>query len=278
MLSYQHGYHAGNHADLLKHCALALCLEARLRKSSPLCVFDTHSGRGVYDLGDAQARKNQEFSSGIAAVWEQRGRLPQVYAQALEHYNSDGVLRHYPGSPAIVASALRPQDEAILCEAHPTEYAALAHNMHGLPGLRLLAEDGWQQAQALLPPPNKRGLILIDPSYERADDFQAAAGLAAYLGKHFRAATVLIWFPCLPGSGNLRRALAPLAQGRDCWTAQLQVASTREQGMHASAVACLNAPFGTAQALDDCMRALLPRLGPENQVGWRLDFDLHPHD
>lgn len=273
MLSYQHGYHAGNHADLLKHCALALCLEVRLRKSSPLCVFDTHSGRGVYDLGDVQARKTQEFESGIAAVWSQRAQLPLLYAQALEHYNDGASLHRYPGSPAIIAKALRAQDEAIFCEAHPAEHAALRHNLQGHPGVRILADDGWQQARVLLPQSTKRGLVLIDPSYERPPDFQSAASLAAHLAKHSRAATVLIWFPCLPGSGNLRRALAPLAQGRDCFTAELRVAAPQERGMQASAITCLNAPFGAAQALDQCMRALLPKLGAENQVGWRLDLE-----
>nr|MBV6630461.1 23S rRNA (adenine(2030)-N(6))-methyltransferase RlmJ [Oceanococcus sp. HetDA_MAG_MS8] len=278
MLSYQHGYHAGNHADLLKHCALALCLQARLRKSSPLCVFDTHSGRGLYDLADVQALKNQEFASGIAAVWEQRQALPELYRQALAHYNGNGALRYYPGSAAIIAKALRPQDEAIFCEAHPAEHAALAHNLHGQSGLRILAADGWQQARALLPPAQKRGLVLIDPSYERPEDFQAAASLANHLCKHFRAATILIWFPCLAGSGNLRRALAPLAQGRDCWTAELSLAQSGERGMHASAMACINAPFGAAQALNQCMHALLPLLGPTNQVGWRMDSELTTHD
>ncbi len=199
MLSYRHGFHAGNHADVLKHVALVALLRILTRKDKPLLVLDTHAGAGMYSLEQGFAVKNAEFRNGIALLWG-RDDLPAPVADYLDQVravNSDGVLRHYPGSPRVALGMLRPQDRLRLFELHSTEVQVLAQQF-ARDGRRVsvTAGDGFAGLKAVLPPPSRRGLVLIDPSYELASDSGGRAMTS------FDASTSQTPGPCWNVSGS----------------------------------------------------------------------------
>ena len=203
MLSYRHGFHAGNHADVLKHVALVALLRMLTRKDKPVFVFDTHAGAGMYSLEQGFAVKNAEFRDGIAALWE-RNDLPEPvadYVDQVRAVNADGVLRHYPGSPRIALGVLRPQDRLRLFELHSTEGHILAQQF-AQDGRRVAvtAGDGFAGLKAVLPPQSRRGLVLIDPSYELASDYRAVATALRDGMQRFATGTYAVWYPLLNGA------------------------------------------------------------------------------
>lgn len=261
MLSYQHGYHAGNHADVLKHATLCLCLEALGRKDSPYFLLDTHAGAGLYDLQDAAARQTAEADLGISRLWPKAAAaLPRSYASTLRHLNPRGPLRTYPGSCWLMAEALRHGDQAAFCERHPGEFEALEQNLARRRGLALLHADGYAQARALLPPAAKRGLVLIDPSYETAQDYTQVPKLVADIHHRFRAAMVLVWYPLLAGAERLEAQLARIGAGKaDATVFSLDVGQIGS-GMQGSAMYVLNPPWKLDEQLAACMDTIAPML------------------
>ena len=216
MLSYRHGFHAGNHADVLKHVALVALLRDLTRKDKPLVVLDTHAGAGTYSLEQGFAVRNAEFRDGIAMLWE-RNDLPEPvadYRDQVRFVNPDGVLRHYPGSPRIALGVLRPQDRLRLFELHGTEAKILAQQFaQDSRRVTVTAGDGFAGLKAVLPPPSRRGLVLIDPSYELASDYRAVVTALREGMQRFATGTFAVWYPllqrrdpsnCPPGSGGRR--------------------------------------------------------------------------
>jgi 23S rRNA (adenine2030-N6)-methyltransferase len=171
-LNYRHAFHAGNFADLVKHAALlALLAEAQADKA-PLTVIDTHAGRGVYDLGGAEAQRSGEAEAGVGRLLAAED-APGVFAQllaAVRRLNGDGPVRRYPGSPWLIAEALRPQDRYAACELRPEEHAALRKALEGRRGVETVCADGYRTAAARVPAAG-RPLVLIDPPFERGDDY-----------------------------------------------------------------------------------------------------------
>src|ERR1700743_505262 len=174
MLSYRHAFHAGNHADVLKHLIVVQALKYMAQKDKPFWYIDTHAGAGAYALDSAEAAKNAEFASGIGALWGRKD-VPPAVAELLDevrYMNPDGKLRFYPGSPYLAWRQLREQDRMRLFELHPTEINVLRDNFR-YAGRRamLSAGDGIEGIKALLPPPPRRAFVLIDPSYEDKRDY-----------------------------------------------------------------------------------------------------------
>ena len=172
MLSYQHGYHAGNHADVLKHTVLTAILARMVAKEKPVRYIDTHAGSGSYDLKSPAAQQNREYADGIGRIWSATDAPPAV-ARLLElahTHNGTGALRRYPGSPWFARELLRPEDRLHLFELHPAEHRRLAREFGGARNVRVLRENGLVGCIGLVPPPDRRGLLLIDPSYERGDE------------------------------------------------------------------------------------------------------------
>ena len=201
MLSYQHAYHAGGPADLHKHTALCLLLEKLGEKPKPYTVIDLHAGHGVYDLGSTEAQKTQEFSQGIAKLWPLRDtNMPagvQALLAAVRALNEDGVCRRYPGSPAMAQAALRAGDLLILNELHPAAHADLKAWARRDSRISIHQRDALEALVGLVPPPIRRGLVVIDPSYEIKSEYvDTPVALGAAVRK-WREGIYLVWYPIL---------------------------------------------------------------------------------
>lgn len=175
MLSYRHSYHAGNHADVLKHTVQSLIIESLKEKEKPFLYLDTHAGAGRYQLSSEHAERTGEYLEGIARIWQQDD-LPaelEPYIGVVQHFNRSGQLRYYPGSPLIARQLLREQDSLQLTELHPSDFPLLRGEFQKDERARVAKADGYQQLKAKLPPVSRRGLILIDPPYEIKSDYPA---------------------------------------------------------------------------------------------------------
>lgn len=241
MLSYQHAYHAGNRADLHKHDAFARLIAALAAKPRGITVMETHAGRGLYDLASPEALKTGEAAEGIG-----KARLaPGPYADALAAVRARHGPDAYPGSPLIAAALLRPQDRLHLMELHPAEHAALKRAMRGT-GAAVHRRDGYEGVLALAPPEPRRGLVLVDPSYEVKADYEAVPAFVARLLAKWPEATVLVWYPILAEGRHERllAGLAPFAPERH------EVRFGTAKGMLGSGLAGINLPFGFRLAPD----------------------------
>ncbi len=199
MLAYRHGFHAGNHADVLKHLVLAEILTYLNAKDKGWRCVDTHAGAGGYSLVGVQAGKRREFEQGIGRLYG-RHDLPaplSAYVELVRRFNGGGALRQYPGSPAIAHMLMRPQDQLRLFELHPTDAGILASYLGAEPGVQVRSADGFAALKSVLPPPTRRGVVLIDPPYEIKTDYaRALAALRETLAR-FAEAVVIVWLPQL---------------------------------------------------------------------------------
>jgi 23S rRNA (adenine2030-N6)-methyltransferase len=168
LLSYHHSFHAGNHADVVKHIVQSLILNALNQKEKPYVYHDTHSGVGRYDLTHEWSEKTGEYKQGIARLW-QADNLPeetQSYLEAIQSLNQDNTLRYYPGSPRVARAHIRSQDRMVLTELHPSDHPLLEQEFHRDRQVSIFKEDDFKRLKASLPPKERRGLVLIDPPYE----------------------------------------------------------------------------------------------------------------
>jgi 23S rRNA (adenine2030-N6)-methyltransferase len=198
MLSYQHGYHAGCYADVIKHLALTRLLSYLTIKDKPLFYLETHAGKGLYDLRDKQAQKTQEFQQGIALIWPEKNKLPPVfknYLQAIEQLNPNKHLSYYPGSPALAIRGLRKIDRLYLCELHPRECEELETLPHEFKKVHVSNSDGIASLKALIPPPEKRGLIFVDPSFEIKDEYKTIPAALKEAFMRFSNGVFCLWYP-----------------------------------------------------------------------------------
>ena len=204
MLSYQHIFHAGNHADLLKHSVLIQVLESLNKKEKPYTFFDTHAASGLYDLKDNRSLKTGEAEKGITHFAD-KADMPQAFASYMsfvQKYLKDSL---YPGSPEIERSFMRKQDTLILSELHPQEIENLRNNMKtggnsdsvSQPNIQIHNRSGWEMLKALTPPATKRGAALIDPSYEEVIDYQIAADTICAVHKKWSNGIIMLWYPLL---------------------------------------------------------------------------------
>ena len=197
MLSYQHSYHAGNHADILKHFVLSYVMEYLNKKEKPYTFFDTHSASGVFDLLDNKSLKTSEAQNGILKLINQND-LPQqldVYLNVVKDNLKNNI---YFGSPKIEEFFVRQQDTLILSELHPTEFQNLKNNFHKTSkNVQLHNRNGWEMIKALTPPKTKRGAVLIDPSYEQKEDYDIAAKTISFINKKWSNGIILLWYPLL---------------------------------------------------------------------------------
>jgi 23S rRNA (adenine2030-N6)-methyltransferase len=199
MLAYRHAFHAGNHADVLKHTLLALVLQHMNLKDKGWRYVDTHAGAGGYSLQGEYAKKRGEFEQGIARLWG-RPDLPAPLAELVaqvKRFNADKGLVQYPGSPAIAQALMRPQDQLRLFELHPTDHKILDSYLGATPGVEVHLGDGFAALKSQLPPPTRRGVILIDPSYELKTDYPRVLAALREALERFPEAVVLVWLPQL---------------------------------------------------------------------------------
>lgn len=196
-MNYRHAFHAGNFADLVKHAGLLRLLAELTAAGGPLTVIDTHAGRGLYDLGGAEAKRSGEAEAGVARLRSAGDAPPELapLREAVDGLNGGGPMRRYPGSPWLIAENLRPADSYIACELRPEEHEALCATMQGRgSNIRTLNADGYAAAVAECPTAG-RVLVLIDPPFERADDYARIVDTVAALRRKNSAAQALVWLP-----------------------------------------------------------------------------------
>lgn len=243
MLSYQHAYHAGNLADVHKHAVLATALDYLGRKDKPLTYFETHAGRGLYQMDSSEALKTGEAAQGIART---TGWFPPAhpYTRARAAVAADHGATAYPGSPLIAAALLRPFDAMTLAELHPAEVAALRAALPHRP-VQIVQEDGFAMALSRIPPDPRRGLMLIDPSYEVKSDYDRIPDLLAQLHRKWNVGVIILWYPVL-ASGlhtGMARTLATLFP--EALTHEVRFPPARPgHGMIGSGLFVINPPFG----------------------------------
>lgn len=291
MLSYRHAFHAGNHADVLKH-AIAIQLMRYLgNKETAFMAIDTHAGAGVYGLEDTYARKSGESQLGIARLWNRKD-LPPLFSDYLDlvrSFNPDGRLRFYPGSPFIAERVLREQDRLRLFELHTTDARLLEQNIRkleteaALQGQRPAARgkrvsmtkaDGFAGLKALLPPPTRRGLVLIDPPYEDKNDYRRVTEAIADSLKRFPTGVYAVWYPVLyrQESRQLSEKLKRLAPG--AWlNVVLSVAAPSPDGfgLRASGMFVFNPPWTLEAALKEAMPWLVDVLAQDSTAGYVME-------
>jgi len=280
MLSYRHAFHAGNHADVLKHVVLVHLLRYLTQKDKPLWFIDTHAGAALYALDEGYATKNAEYESGIARLWT-REDLPQPVADYVEQVrtlNPDGALRRYPGSPQLALQLLRKQDRLRMFELHSTESQLLQQYFRDdAPRAIVQAGDGFVGLQAVLPPPSRRALVLIDPSYEDKRDYRRVLAALRDAHQRFAAGVYAVWYPQVQRREARQFPDQLKALQEKDW---LHVSLTVKQpvtggfGLHGSGMFILNPPWLLPKALDLAMPYLARVLAQDAAAGFSLESEL----
>jgi len=282
MLSYRHAFHAGNHADVLKHFIEVQLLRYLAQKDKPFWYIDTHAGAGCYALDSGYATQNAEYESGIARLW-QRDDLPAPlaeYVALVKRLNPDGQLRLYPGSPLVALKLLREQDRLRLFELHPSDSEMLRENFaeriagHGTQVL-IQAADGFGALKALLPPPPRRALVLIDPPYEGKQDYRRVTAALLEGLQRFAGGMYAVWYPQLQRA-EARQLPEQLKQlPVKSWlhvALSVQAPSEDGFGMHGSGMFIVNPPWTLHGTLQEVMPYLVRILGQNGEGSFVLDF------
>ena len=256
-MNYRHVYHAGNFADVLKHIVLLLCLDYLQKKEGPLCVIDAHGGAGVYDLRSEESSKTREWERGIGRL-QNRPAAPDDLELYLSLLRDDLQTGRYPGSPLLIARRLRPQDRLIANELHEPTFEALGHNLAPFKNARALRMDAYDCIRAHIPPKKRRGLVLVDPPFEKKDEFETLARQMRQWKKRWETGVFMLWYPVkahLPVAA-LRDTARSLAFRRTWWAEMLILPRDRPETLNGCGVIIFNAPHTVPERVE----ALLPLL------------------
>jgi len=273
MLSYRHAFHAGNFADVLKHTILIQILEHLGKKDKPFCCIDTHAGPGKYELDGDYAQKNQEYQNGIGKLW-QRDDLPECVAEYLnlvKRFNQPDKLTRYPGSPLLIKQMLRNKDRLCLFELHSTEIKLLKDltSQH----ITVSHGDGLKDSLKLLPPIERRGLVLIDPSYEIKNDYTQVVDALKLMHKRFAVGTYALWYPVINRRKN--QLLEKAIQTSGINNVQLFELGIRndsnEHGMTSSGMIVINPPWTLLSQMQQTLPWLAEALGQEGEGFYRIE-------
>lgn len=268
-MNYRHVYHAGNFADILKHLVLVLCVDRLKQKDAPFFVLDAHAGCGIYDLQSVEAQKTLEYEGGIGKLMNAPVSPDlKLFTSLLE---KDYKRLRYPGSPMLIARLLRPQDRLLANELHPQDVEKLRANMAGYRNVRVLHEDAYEVIRAHLPPPERRGLIVIDPPYEiEKDDFGMLARQLKEWKKRWETGSYLIWYPEKAQQSSARFFDALQESGfKEFWqcTLELTLPDNRPKldkplsKMLKTGVILINPPYLVPERLQDMQDDLEKALG-----------------
>lgn len=275
-MNYRHAFHAGNFADCMKHALLVRLLRGLAAKETPFRVLDTHAGLGGTDLASAEAERTGEWRQGI-------GRLLDIADGPLADYLSlvraAGAPRHYPGSPALIRALLRPQDHLLACELHPEDHATLRARFRADRQVAVHHRDGWEALKALTPFPERRGLVLMDPPFEQAEEFERLARGIALVARRFRAAIQACWYP-IKHRAPVRAFHAGLRESgvRDLVAAELWLREPTDPArLNGCGLLVANPPWRFEEEGGAILAALLDRLGEGgsaarsmNGQGWAI--------
>jgi 23S rRNA (adenine2030-N6)-methyltransferase len=276
MLAYRHAFHAGNHADVLKHLVLTLVLRHMNQKDKPYRVVDTHAGAGGYSLEGRYAQKKGEFEQGIARLWD-RDDLPEAVADYVDHvrrFNPDGRLAQYPGSPAFEQMLLRPQDQLRLYELHPTDHRILESYLGAERHVEVKNADGFDGLKSQLPPSTRRAVVLMDPSYEGHGDYGRVVATLREALSRFADGVYVVWYPQVQKveAAQLPRRLESLAP-KGWLHARLTVQAPDVQGfgLAGSGVFVINPPYTLHERLAAVLPYLVDVLGQVDDASFLLE-------
>jgi 23S rRNA (adenine2030-N6)-methyltransferase len=272
MLSYRHGFHAGNHGDVLKHAVLTLIVEYMQRKEKPFLFIDTHAGAGRYDLQSEWARKNREFESGISVLWQRDDLPPELlsYINTVRQMNPDSELHWYPGSPWLFRQLMRKQDKARLFELHPSEGVNLQNLFADERKVKVDNRDGLQALKALLPPLEHRAFVLIDPSYETKSDFKTVVNTLKEAYRRFASGVYMLWYPVIQPVYTRQLEDGFRNSGiKNILQAELITADA--PGMKGSGIIVINPPWILQDQLQNILPYLVEHLGFNNKGHYRIE-------
>jgi len=276
MLAYRHAFHAGNHADVLKHLVLMLVLRYMNQKDKPYRFVDTHAGAGGYSLEGRYAQKKGEFEQGVARLWD-RDDLPQSltdYVALVRQFNAGGKLAQYPGSPAIAQMTLRPQDQMRLFELHPTDHRILAAYLGEQRGVEVRMADGFDNLKSTLPPSSRRGVVLIDPSYEGHHDYGRVIATLRDALTRFAEGVYLVWYPQVSKveAAQLPKRLEAVApKGWLHARLSVQVPDAQGFGLAGSGMFVINPPYTLHGELAAVLPTLVDVLGQYDGANYLLE-------
>ena len=279
MLSYRHAFHAGNHADVLKHFIEVQLLGYLAHKDKPFWFIDTHAGAGCYELDKGYALQNAEYESGIACLWEREDLPARLadYVSLVKRINPDGKLKLYPGSPLIALELLRKQDRMRLFELHPTDSEILQQNISGHGAQVLIQrEDGFDALKSLLPPPPRRALVLVDPPYEDKQDYRRVVTALHEGLRRFANGIYAVWYPQLQRNDAKRLPEQLMQLPVKSWlnvTLSVQSPSQDGFGMHGSGMFIFNPPWLLHGILQEIMPYLVKVLGQKGEGSFQLEFE-----
>lgn len=277
MLSYRHAFHAGNHADVLKHYVLGLVLAHTKQKDKPFWYIDTHAGAGMYSLQDGYATQNQEFEEGISKLLSAKN-LPQPladYVSQIQSFSTGNALNFYPGSPMVAESYMRADDKMRLFELHPNDYKLLSENFEGFGRqVKVEMQNGFKGLKSCLPPPPRRAVVLIDPPYEDKQDYRYVVDAIKDSLKRFPTGTYIIWYPLLqrPEPAEILDEL--LALNVADWlhvTLSIEAPSEEGFGMYGSGLFIINPPWTLPKTLTETMPVLTELLALDETASFTLD-------
>lgn len=280
MLSYRHAFHAGNHADVLKHFVFSQVLQYFNQKEKPYWVIDTHAGAGMYGLKSEFAQKNAEFEDGVARLINAKN-LPvalENFKKIVLNFNQNNGLTVYPGSPKIAEYCCREQDKLRLFELHPSDFKLLTENFSGNEKqTKVLQQDGFVGIKACLPPPTKRAVVLVDPPYEVKDDYEKVVETIKDSLKRFATGTYLIWYPLLqrPEPQWMIKNLSHL--NISSWlnvTLSVQTPASDGFGMYGSGMFVINPPWTLPKVLDESIPTMKQLLAIDERAEFHIDAQI----
>ena len=275
MLAYRHAFHAGNHADVLKHTVLTQVLRHMNAKDKPYRLVDTHAGAGGYSLEGRYAQKKGEYEQGIARLWERDDLPPAVadYVELVRQFNPDGRLTQYPGSPALAQMVLRAQDQLRLFELHPTDHRILASYLGPLKGAEVFDTDGFDGLKGQVPPSTRRAVVLMDPSYEGNGDYAKVVSALRDAVTRFAEGVYVVWYPQVTKleAAQLPRRLEALAP-KGWLHARLSVQEPDRLGfgLAGSGVFVINPPYTLHAQMQTVLPYLTDVLGQYDSANYLL--------
>ena len=270
-MHYRHSYHAGNFADVFKHVLQGALLAALNRKDKPWFYLDTHGGSGAYDLDDSGAVRTGEWRQGVGRIYE-LDKAPPVLAEYLGHlrsFNRGGALRRYPGSPWLAVQAARPMDRVVLCEKVEAVYAELKQNLGGDSRVSFHKRDGYE-SPALLPPKEKRGLVLVDPPFERPDEFVAMARVLAEAHQRFAGGIYALWYPLKNRHAAARFVRSAARSAGECLQVEFENGAAGEGQMRGCGMLVANPPHRFRDDIEPALRVLVRELAQGPKAAYRI--------
>jgi 23S rRNA (adenine2030-N6)-methyltransferase len=277
-MNYRHAYHAGNFADVVKHAVLALIIEHLKLKPAPFRVIDTHAGIGDYELSSEAAQKTGEWREGIGRVMEAKfsasaTKVLAPYLDVVRRLNAGGAMTRYPGSPLVARELMRSNDRLVVNELHPEDQNELKRLFAHDPAVKVMGLDAWMALKALLPPPERRGVMLIDPAFEQPGELDRLADGLKQAVRRFASGTFLLWYPIKEAKpvAAFRRKIAEQALPKAMAIEMMIRGSEDETLLNGAGLIAVNAPFTLTSNLSELLPELARVLAHGRGAGFRLE-------